>query len=430
MAVVLGFMIFVHELGHFLVAKRLGVRVLTFSLGFGQRLFGFEHGGTDYRVSLLPLGGYVKMSGEDPTESHHDDPGDFLAHPRWHRFLIAIAGPAMNLLTAFVLLAFLYKFHYEKPAYDEGPARVGEVQPGSPAQQAGLKRGDLIVRMGKADNPKWDEIELKVLMTTHESIPIVVDRNGQTLNLSLRPKAEGEDQTGYAGLGPCLPPDVGAVESGMPGSRVGLKSGDKIVALDGVPIRCFQELETLIQKKGGQVAHLAILRRGSDVHLNVQPVEQTEQGQKRWVIGFYPADDTVVRSLPVGQAVSASWNENVRTTALTFETIEMILARKMSARSLAGPVGIAQLSGTAYREGITVLLSFVAFISLQLAILNLLPIPMLDGGMVLMLLVEAAMQRDLSLQFKERVIQAGILLLLLLVVFVTYNDIIRAIGHS
>jgi regulator of sigma E protease len=180
-AIVLGFMIFIHELGHFVAAKRLGVRVLTFSLGFGHRLVGFERGGTDYRISLLPLGGYVKMAGENPAESNHDDPGDFLAHPRWQRFIIAVAGPAMNILTALVLLAALYKYHYEKPAYEEQPARIGDVESGSPAAQAGLRPGDLIVRMGNVDHPKWEDVELNVAMTTRQPIPLEVERDGRLL---------------------------------------------------------------------------------------------------------------------------------------------------------------------------------------------------------------------------------------------------------
>lgn len=428
-AIVLGFMIFVHELGHFIVAKHFGVRAPVFSIGFGKRLWGFERGGTDYRISLLPLGGYVKMDGEDPAESNRDDPGNFLAKSRWQRFLIAIAGPAMNILTALVLLAVLYKFHYEKPAFAGQPARVGDVEPGSPAAAAGIRRGDLIVRFGGAEHPTWQDVELNVAMTTRQSIPLEVERDGELLHFSLTPKAEGEDQIGYAGLGPCWPSVVGQVGPGMPASRARLMPGDKVTAVDGMPVPCFQSMSSLIQDARGKPVTMSILRQGKPLQVVVQPVRESGVANGRWIVGIGVAQDTVVERLPVGRAIEKSWSDNVESTVVTFKAIKRILSRQMSAKSLSGPVGIAQLSGAAYREGIVALLSFVAFISLQLGIFNLLPIPMLDGGMILMLFAESVMQRDLSLQFKERVVQAGIFLLLLLVVFVTYNDIIKAIGH-
>lgn len=429
-AVVLGFMIFIHELGHFIAAKRIGVRAPVFSIGFGKRLVGFEWHGTDYRISLLPFGGYVKMAGEDPSESNHDDPGDFLAHPRWQRFIIAIAGPTMNILTALVLLAVVYKFHYEKPAYAEKPALVGDVEPNSPAAKAGIKPGDLITRMGDVEHPTWEDVQLNVLMTTRKPIPLEIERNGSLLDVSLAPKAEGSYQVGYAGLGPCFPSVVGEVEAGLPAAKAGLEPRDRILAVDGKNIPCYQHLPDAIQESKGQPVTLTVLRKGNQLQMTITPVRRVEGGEDRWIVGFMPSDDVVVRQLPIGKAIVASWDDNIQNTVLTFETLSKLITRQISTKSIAGPVGIAQLSGVAYRNGIVDLLSFVAFISLQLGIFNLLPVPMLDGGMIAMLLVEGTMQRDLSLQFKERVLQAGIFLLLLLVVFVTYNDIIRALGHS
>lgn len=428
-AVVLGFMIFIHELGHFLAAKHFGVRAPVFSLGFGKRLIGFERGGTDYRISALPFGGYVKMSGEDPTESHQDDPGDFLAHPRWQRFIIAVMGPAMNILTALVLLAVLYKFHYQKPAYAEEPARIGDVQANSPAAKAGLKTGDLVVRMGDLNHPKWEDLQLKVLTTTSQAIPMEVQRHGQLSNLTLTPEAKGADQVGYAGIEPCLPSVIGGVEKNMPASAAGLESGDRILAVDGEEVPCWQRLASALQSKNGKKTTLTVERGGKDFETSLQPVHREIAGQSRWLIGVTVRAE-VVRQLPIGEAIETSIGDNVRSTVTTFVVLKKILTRHFSARSLSGPVGIAQISGEAYRAGFTDLITLVAFISLQLGIFNLLPIPMLDGGMILMLLIEGAMQRDLSIQFKERIVQAGIFLLLLLAVFVTYNDIIKALGHS
>ncbi|MGH9358806.1 MAG: RIP metalloprotease RseP [Terriglobia bacterium] len=428
-AVVLGFMIFVHELGHFIAAKRFGVRVLVFSLGFGTRLAGFERGGTDYRLSILPLGGYVKMSGEDPSEPHKDDPGDFLAHPRWQRFFIAVAGPFMNIMTAFVILAALYHYHYQKPAYEEQPARIGDVQPSSPASAAGLEPGDVIVRAGNLEHPKWEDLQLKILTTIGQVIPMEVLRHGHLLNISLVPKAEGVNQIGYAGLYPCLPSVVGGVEQGMPAGRAGLEPGDKVLAVGSESVPCWQRLASALQSDAGKPVVLTVERDGKDFKVKLQPAHRSVSGQSRWLIGVTARTDMVVRQLPWTNAITASIDDNVRSTTATFVVLKKILSRRMSARSLSGPIGIAQISGEAYRAGISDLLTLVAFISLQLGIFNLLPIPILDGGMILLLLIEGMMRRDLSLRMKERVVQAGLFLLLLLVVFVTYNDIVKAIGR-
>ena len=158
---VLGVMILIHELGHFLAAKWFGVRVDVFSIGFGKRLWGWRRGDTDYRISLLPLGGYVKMAGENPGEARTGDPGEFMAKPRWQRFIIALMGPAMNIVLAIVLLTGLYMVKYQKAAYQERPAEIGHVEEGSAADKAGLRPGDLIVRLGKLENPTWEAVELE-----------------------------------------------------------------------------------------------------------------------------------------------------------------------------------------------------------------------------------------------------------------------------
>lgn len=428
-AVVLGFMIFIHELGHFIAAKRFGVRVLVFSLGFGKRLAGFERGGTDYRLSALPLGGYVKMSGEDPSESRRDDPGDFLAHPRWQRFVIAIMGPAMNILAAFLMLAVLYRYHYQKPAYEEQEARIGDVQPNSPASAAGLEPGDLIVRAGNLNHPKWEDLELKILTTTGQAIPMEVLRQGQSLSFSLTPKAEGVSRVGYAGLYPCLPSVIGGVEQGLPASHAGLQPGDRVLTVGAESVPCWQRLASVLQSDAGKPVKLTVERDGKEFQVTLQPVDRKVSGQSRWLIGVTARTNMIVRQLPWTHAIIASLHDNIRSTTATFVVLKKILSRHMSARSLSGPIGIAQISGQAYRAGIADLITLVAFISLQLGIFNLLPIPILDGGMIVLLLIEGVRGKDLSLQMKEKVVQAGLFLLLLLVVFVTYNDIIKAFAH-
>ncbi len=422
---VLGFMILIHELGHFVAAKLFGVRVLVFSLGFGKRLFGFKRGDTDYRVSALPFGGFVKMAGDDPAEVREGDPGEFLARPRWQRFVVVVMGPAMNALLAVGLLTGLYRYHFQKPAYQEQLARVGDVEPDSPAARVGVLPGDLIVRLDGVAKPKWEDVEVKILTTVGEALPVELLRDGQTLKLSLTPQARGPSRVGDAGWFPYVPGTIEMVDPGLPASQLGLKLGDQIVGVEGRKVFFWPRLTYLIQSGTGREMELTIRREGKDFTVRVKPVLSEVSGEKMWRIGVGFRSNVVVRQLPWGKAITASLRDNLRNSLATFEVLRKILTRRMSARSLSGPIGIAQLSGEMYRAGITELLMFVSFISLQLSIFNLLPIPILDGGVIFLLLIEGLMRRDLSLEVKERFAQVGIVFLLLLAVFVMYNDILK-----
>jgi regulator of sigma E protease len=422
---VLGFMILIHELGHFMAAKLFGVRVLVFSLGFGKRLFGFKRGDTDYRVSALPFGGFVKMAGDDPAEVREGDPGEFLARPRWQRFVVVVMGPAMNALLAVGLLTGLYRYHFQKPAYQEQAARVGDVEPDSPAARVGVLPGDLIVRLDGVANPKWEDVEVKILTTVGEALPVELLRDGQTLKLSLTPQARGPSRVGDAGWFPYVPGTIEMVDPGLPASQLGLKLGDQIVGVEGRKVFFWPRLTYLIQSGNGREMELTIRREGKDFTVRVKPVLSEVSGEKMWRIGVGFRSNVVVQQLPWGKAITASLRDNLRNSLATFEVLRKILTRRMSARSLSGPIGIAQLSGEMYRAGITELLMFVSFISLQLSIFNLLPIPILDGGVIFLLLIEGLMRRDLSLEVKERFAQVGIVFLLLLAVFVMYNDILK-----
>jgi regulator of sigma E protease len=373
----------------------------------------------------LPFGGYVKMAGDDPAEVRQGDPGEFLARPRWQRFVVVVMGPAMNMLLALGLLTGLYRYHYQKPAYQAEPARVGDVDPDSPAARIGVLPGDLIVRLGGLRDPKWEDVEVKILTTVGEALPVEIKRGDQTLTLSVTPQAKGPSRIGDAGWYPYVPGTIDAVEPALPAGQAGLKPGDQILGLDGRQVFFWPRIAYLLQSGNGKEVELAILREGKQFQVRLKPVLTEVRGEKVWRIGVAFRSNVVVRQLPWGQAITLSVQDNLRNSLATFDVLGKIITRRMSTRSLAGPIGIVQLSAEAYRAGIPELLMFVSFISLQLGIFNLLPIPILDGGVIFVLLVESVMRRDLSLAVKERFAQVGIVFLLLLAVFVMYNDIIK-----
>src|SRR6201997_2185350 len=177
--IVIGFMVLIHEFGHYAVAKLLGVRVEQFAIGFGKRLFGFRKGDTDYRINAIPLGGYVKMSGENPMDERTGDPREFLSHPRWHRFIIAIAGPAMNIVLAIGLLTGVYMVHYETPVFLDKPAVISWIKQDSPAAKAGLQAGDRIIRIDGVENPTWEQVYLKVMLSPNQPLDVTVLRDGK-----------------------------------------------------------------------------------------------------------------------------------------------------------------------------------------------------------------------------------------------------------
>lgn len=427
---VLGIMIFIHELGHFMAAKSFGVRVLVFSLGFGKTLLHIKRGDTDYRLSVLPFGGYVKMAGDDPSEIRQGDFGEFLSQPRWRRFVIVVMGPAMNVLLAVVLLTGLYRYHFQRPAYLDQPAVVGDVDPGSPAAQANIQPGDRIVRLGSQESPRWEDVEISILTTVNEAVPLELERNGQEVKTSITPIAKGANREGYAGWEPNAPGILEKVEPGLPASKAGLMPGDEIVGIDGSKVYFFPDIAYAIQNGNGKPMVFDVLRNGQELHITVHPAFGDLMGEKRWRVGFSFHTGMVVRQLPWKDALKASLGDNARNCLATFDLLGKILTKRMSPRSLTGPIGIAQASGEAYRQGFPELLLLVCFISLQLGIFNLLPIPILDGGVILLLLIEGLIRRDLSLQVKERFVQVGIVFLLLLAAFVMYNDLVKTFRPS
>jgi regulator of sigma E protease len=422
---VLGFMILIHEFGHYAVAKWLGVRVEVFSIGFGKRLFGFRRGETDYRIAAIPLGGYVKMSGENPIDERTDDPREFMNHSRWHRFLIAIAGPVMNILLAIVLLTTIYMLHFEYPAVYDQPTVIGWVLKDTAAAKAGLQIGDQITRIDDVQNPTWKDVDMKEALSPGQPLDVVVERNGQSIEKQVVPEPEGVDQIGFAGWAPKeksviitdLQPD-------MPAEKAGLKEGDQIIALDGKAVPALQAMSESLEVTKDKPIQLTVLRAGKEQTFALHPVLTRE---KRYRIGI-GATQTKVKTLPFAEAFSLSLHENRENALLILELVKKMVQHKISLRSIEGPIRIGQATGEAARsKGWTPLMGLTAAISLNLGIFNLLPIPILDGGVILFLLIEGLMRRDISLNIKERVYQAAFVFLVLFAVMVIYNDLMKTI---
>jgi regulator of sigma E protease len=430
---VLGVMILIHELGHFLAAKHFDVRVDAFSFGFGPRLFGRKIGETDYRVCLLPLGGYVKMAGEQPGDEHTNDPREFSSKPRWQRLIIAAMGPAMNILLAVGLLVGLYMVRYERLAYLQEAPVLGDVEPNSPAQKAGLQEGDRIVAIDGKENPDWEDVIMKTVTGAGRRVHLRVDRHGRIFDTELVPTTDPSSGTGYTGWSEQVPVQVGEVLPGSPAEKAGLKTGDMLVSIEGEPIRSHRKLIDVLQKRGGRAVTIEYLRDGRKQTAILTPVYHTSpQEGPAWRIGvaLVPKYEKVVTRLSLPEALRESIDQNRKNATLIFQFIRGILQRRMSPKSLEGPIGIARLSGQAARHGFTDLILLMSAISLNLGIFNLMPIPILDGGVIVLLLLESLMGRDISLAVKERIVQVGFVFLMLLFVFVIYNDIMKSLAHG
>jgi regulator of sigma E protease len=429
-AVVLGFMILIHEFGHYAVAKLLKVRVEVFSIGFGKRLLGFRKGDTDYRISAIPLGGYVKMSGENPMDERTGDPAEFMSHSRWHRFLIAIAGPSMNILLAIFLLTVVYMVHYEYPVFLDKPAVIEGVKHDSAAAQAGLQPGDRIVKVDNIDNPTWEQLQPRVWLSANQPLTVTIQRGNQTFQKTIVPQPVTTSEVGSAGWYPGEPVVVGRVESGTPAAKAGIKEDDRIVALDGQPLPSIESMIERLQQTKDKPVDLTVIRHGQNLSFRMTPVlSKTEDPkEQRYRLGFLNKSETKVTTLPFAQAFSLSLEQNKKYSLLILELAKKLVQGKVSPRMVSGPIGIAQDAGyAAQQKGWSPLMELTAGISLNLGIFNLLPIPILDGGVILFLLIEGLMRRDVSLRIKERVYQAAFVFLVLFAVMVIYNDLMKTL---
>jgi regulator of sigma E protease len=423
--VLIGVMINIHELGHFWAARYFDVKVETFSFGFGTRLFGFRRGETDYRFSVIPLGGYVKMAGEQATDEDITDPRSFMAKPRWQRLIIAAAGPFMNILLAVGVLTGLYMVKYQKVADSDLHAVIGHVMPDSPAAKAGLQDGDRIVRLYGKSDPDWEEVGLQEVESAFRPMDLTIDRNGKRFDTTVTPILSERTGVGYAGWDERGRIQLAGIEPGYPADKAGLKKGDLLVAVNGQPIHSPTKFQEIVKNSGGKSLEIEFQRKGVTERAAVTPSWAKLDGPAHWMIGVSPQQklDLITTRLSFPEALRESLDQNAKGALLIVNLLKGMVERRMSPKSLTGPIGIAQLSGEAAREGPSAFFMLMSMVSLNLAIFNLLPIPILDGGTILLLLVEMTMQRDLSLNVKEAVFKLGFVAIMVIVAFAIYNDI-------
>ncbi len=424
-AIVLGSVVLFHEFGHYLAAKAFGITVEIFSVGFGPRLWGFVRRGTEYRLSWVPLGGYVKLKGEtNPEDGTPPDPGDLMAHSRGVRFVVFVMGAVFNLATAFFLTAFIFMHGVEEYAYLYEAPVIGEIDPDSPAAHADLQPGDKVVAFDGTPVENWKDLQIKLLLSPRQTKDIVVERDGRQVTSRLTIEA-GPNDVGRPGLAPATGVLVGGLQDGWPAAEAGLQRGDRIAAIDGAPMATVERVYRTIQGSPGKGLRFTIERNGSSFDKEIIPRDDDGKGR----IGFIPTPPMITRTYPMLEAARQSVRHNVEQIGLVFETFRKLLRFEISLRAFSGPIDLYKFSGEAAREGGIPFLQLIAFVSLQLGIINLFPIPPLDGGHLFTLTVEGLIRRDLSLALKERVMQAGLVLLLLFMGAVIYLDISKNFFH-
>jgi regulator of sigma E protease len=429
---VLGLMILVHEWGHFIVARWVGVRVDVFSIGFGPRLFGWKRGATDYRISALPLGGYVRMAGQELTDidagqqGPTGSPDELMSKARWKRALIMFGGPAMNLMMPILLLTGFYAIRgYPYQAYLDKPVIFSDLPASGPLAQKGVTDGDQLVAINSVSTPDWNQAYSALAqIPSGSNFSVTVSRHGVQQVVEIKNSDLQPDQKvlGY----PPVPAVIGQVASGMPARRAGLQRGDVIVGINGTPVRNWLQCVDLIKASAGKLLKVDVRRNGKMVALEIQPAQQKdEDGHLAWKIGAGNEGQWAYRRMNLLTSLKESSLGTVDVTWKVIGVVGKLFSGKMSVSQLMGPVGIADMAGQAVQEGAFAVVSLMAVISLELGILNLLPIPILDGGHLFLLTVEGIRRKDLSLAFKERFIQVGFVFILVLFSIVMYHDILR-----
>ena len=419
---VLGIIIFFHEFGHFITAKAFGMRVFIFSFGFGRRLFGFKWGDTDCRVSLIPLGGYVKLEGEPEDHISEDtallgDGKDFTSRPRWQRFVVYLAGPIFNGILAIAVFTGLFMIGYGVDAVLRDRPVIGVVQPNSPAASAGLLAGDEILTIDGAAKKDWEDALVAIAIRPDRPIQIRLRRGTEEKDVTVRSTVAGAGAAqgaGQIGVSPLV--RVGQLVPGAPAEKAGIKTDDGILTVGGKPVTSFGDIPALLTAEPAGPVAIRLLRDGAVVDVSVTP----ENGR----IGVF--NKTIMRKLGLGPAIAEAGRATWNLVRQTFQILGGLITASISPKAaLAGPLGIAKASGDAARSSapIAALMFLVATLSVSVGILNLFPLPPLDGGHLAVLATEGAIRRDLSLRVKTWIMNAGAMVLFLLIGLVLYSDL-------
>ncbi len=421
---VISVLVFVHELGHFLAARRVGVRVLTFSIGFGPKLLKFTRGDTEYCVSAIPLGGYVKMAGEQPDDDRTGSDDEFLSKNKWERFQILIMGPAMNFIFAIVVMTFVLYQGAQEPVYlDELPI-VESIVKGSSAERACIEIGDQAVSVMGNPVETWEELLQAIAPHADKEIDIGVQNTlgSRTLNVIPDSETSSSFEMGNLGVSPKMEPQITSVVPGEPASLAGIKIGDVIESLEGKTVSS-KELVERINANPGSPLRIGVRRNGTSQELTVIPALKGDVG----LIGVQinPFEEKTVQPAGLFEAFQLSLIRNWEMTRQIGTALQGLFSGGVSLNQMAGPVGIASMSGSAAQLGWGVLLSCMCMISLNLGLLNLLPIPVLDGGHIAILTLEGIARHDFSIVVKERLMFGGFVALMMLMVTVIYNDLTR-----
>ena len=420
---VLGVLIFVHELGHFIMARRIGVRVLTFSLGFGPKLLNIKRGDTEYCISAIPLGGYVKMAGENPEEERTGASDEFLSKSKWQRFQVLVMGPVMNLVLAWVVMALVLYQGAPVPAFETEPVVVGTFQDDSVARAAGMEVGDRVVAVDGDPVENWKDFSMMIAPKANRQVTLQIDRNGQRIDKQVTPAARSKFEIGDLGMLPQLNPELRTVNPGEPAAEAGLRLGDVILSVNGernikdervaelVRGHADKPLMFEVRRENGQVEQIAVTPRVIGDYARI--------GVGFWAYEVDEHDPNVLEALQLSAAQNWEW------TRLIMTTLKGLFTRDTPMKQLMGPIGIAEMSGNAAETGWISLFTLMAMISLNLGLLNLMPIPVLDGGHILILALEGVSRRDFSMKVKEKMLMVGFVVLLTLMVTVIYNDLTR-----
>ena len=429
--VVLGVLVFFHELGHFLMAKKAGIRVEKFSLGFGPKLFSFTKGETIYLVSLLPLGGYVKLTGQDEDEENmKDDPRAYISKTIGQRLQVVFAGPIMNIILALFLMPLVFMIGRSIPAYLVEPPVVIGVQADSAASHEDFRKGDRILSIGKKTMETWEEVIDFILLHPGSEEVFKIDRAQKILEKRVTLGVGDENKAGFLGVEPQLfvgnEAVIDILKPGGPAEEAGFRAGDKVIKIGDEDIETWSEMSQRVSQSEGKTLVFVVLRQ--EVKRKIQVTPQYDKDLKKWLIGIQKdsekmGGEKVLRKYGFFQALQKGWQELYRLTKLTFSVLGRLVTLQLSYKTLGGPIRIAQASASAAQSGFSHLLFFMAFLSLQLGVLNLLPIPVLDGGHVIFLFWEKVMKKPLHKTVKNVMDHTGLALLLFLMLLVTLNDI-------